>query len=321
LNIHKKQIGRMRIVKWIISLLALSFLYYEILVKHNAVDLLRQYKDTVVDVYPYLILVLLLMPINWMLEAYKWRMMFNTPEELSFWNATKGVLMGVTLGLFTPNGIGEFAGRIWVVKEIHRERAVSSSIAGSLAQLCITITIGGAFVVFQASQILAKEWLVTAQVLGVITVLVGLISYYKMPQIAAVVLSKIKFFDRFENFKQALESFTKRELTMAYIISLIRYGVFCTQLGVLLYAIGGLYAVDLSFLFVTIPIYYYIQTLVPTVALSEIGVRGLILLFLFAGIMIESEVILISFLIWIINLILPGLIGMYFLIRTRFVKR
>jgi hypothetical protein len=311
----------MRIVKWIVSVLALAFLYIEIFVRHDAISLIDEYAANIQTNYPAILLVLLLMPLNWMVEAYKWRMLFNVPSKLSFWDALKGVLMGVTLGLFTPNGIGEFGGRLWVVDQAHREKAVSSSIVGSLSQLCITITIGGAFIVFHASQLIAQNWLITAQALSALTVLVGLYAYYKMPQIASRLFNKIKFFNRFENFKKSLQSFTTIELSKAYLLSLFRYGIFCSQLGILLYSIGGLSIGQLNLIVVTVPIYYYIQTIIPTVALSEIGVRGLILLFLFSGVLIESEVILISFLIWITNLIIPGLLGLALFIKTRFTNQ
>ncbi|MFT5512696.1 MAG: hypothetical protein ACI8SE_001094 [Bacteroidia bacterium] len=321
MNIHKKQISRLRILKWVITVVALSFLYYEIFVHHNAFALFKEYQTTIRTVYPSLIIVALLMPINWLLESLKWRGLLTKTSDISVGQSIRGVLMGVTLGLFTPNGVGEFAGRMWVVQKRFRQQAVSSSIVGSMAQLCITITVGGALIVFYASQFVAKEWIVAARILAVLTVVIGLISYYKMPEIANKFVSRFKFFNRFEKFKESITSFTKKALTKAYVFSFLRYIVFCTQLAILLFAIGGMTPAQLPMLLGLIPVYYYIQTIIPTVALSEIGVRGLILLFLFSGFLVESEVILISFLIWIINLIIPGLIGMYFLIRTRFLGK
>ena len=263
----------------------------------------------------------MLMPINWLLETYKWRRLVNHRDAMTGPQPFQGVLMGVALGLFTPNGVGEFAGRVWVVKDDQREKAVSSSIAGSLAQLCITITIGGAFVVFFTSQFVAQEWLRTAQVLAVLTVVIGIISYYKMPVIASIILSKISFFDRYDKFRTSLSSFSRKALSEAYFWSLLRYIVFCSQLGILIYAIGEFEMYEVIGLVSLIPVYYYVQTIIPTVALSEIGVRGMIMMFLFSGVLMESEVLLISFLIWVINLIIPGLIGLLFLAKTKFVKQ
>jgi hypothetical protein len=320
LNIHSKGKSRIRVLKWLIAIVALAFLIYEIFVKHDAVALFSEYRETIKSTYPYLLIVLLLMPLNWFIEAAKWRKLLNDGNAISWLKAYKGVLMGISVGLFTPNGVGEFAGRMWVVGKDEREKAVSSSIVGSIAQLSITITIGGAFVVFFTSQILAAEWLLTAQVLATITIGIGLMAYYKMPQIAAALLSKFKFFNRFEKFKQSIQSVSTKALTEAYGFSLIRYIVFCTQLGILIYVIGGLEN-QVLLIMALVPVYYYIQTLIPTIALGEIGVRGFILLILFKDLLIESDVILISFLIWVINIIIPGLIGILFLSKIKMERR
>ncbi len=303
------------------SLVAVSFLFYEIFVRHDAITLVTDYGDIIKQNSNSILLVFMLMPINWLLETYKWRRLVNHRDAMTGPQAFQGVLMGVALGLFTPNGVGEFAGRVWVVKDDQREKAVSSSIAGSLAQLCITITIGGAFVVFFTSQFVAQEWLRTAQVLAVLTVVIGIISYYKMPVIASIILSKISFFDRYDKFRTSLSSFSRKALSEAYFWSLLRYIVFCSQLGILIYAIGEFEMYEVIGLVSLIPVYYYVQTIIPTVALSEIGVRGMIMMFLFSGVLMESEVLLISFLIWVINLIIPGLIGLLFLAKTKFVKQ
>jgi len=318
LNNHKNQKTRIRIVKWFVALLALSFLYYEIFVKHQALLLFKDYRQTVIEIWPSLLLVGLLMPLNWLIESLKWRRLLKSTTKISVYHSIKGVLMGVSLGLFTPNGVGEFAGRMWVVNKVYREQAVSSSIVGSLSQLCITITIGGALIVFFASQWIAETWLLTAQILATLTVLIGFYAYYKMPEIAGGVLSRIKVFSRFDKFRQSMMSFTKGALTSAYLSSLLRYAVFCSQLGILIVAVGDLTTGETLMVLGLIPVYYYIQTLVPTIALSEIGVRGLIMLFLFSSVLVESEVILISFLIWMINLIVPGVIGLIFLANNKF---
>lgn len=296
------------------------FLYYEIFVRHDAVALLKSYQSIFTSKFPSFLLVLLLMPVNWLLETIKWTRLFGNVNVLKPIKAFKGVLMGVALGLFTPNGVGEFGGRIWVVNKEHREQAISSSITGSLAQLCITITVGGGFVVFFISQFVASQWLLTAQVLGGFTIVFGVIAFYKMPRIVTSLLKRFPYFQRFDKFQSAMISYDRRALTEAYMWSLLRYVVFCTQLAILLITVGSVDHQYIVGLVCLIPVYYYIQTIVPTVALSEIGVRGMILLFLFSNILVDSDVIVVSFVIWIINLIIPGLFGLFFLAQTKFIK-
>jgi uncharacterized membrane protein YbhN (UPF0104 family) len=49
--------------------------------------------------------------INRFLEILKWQNLVEVIEKISLYTATKQVLAGLTAGLFTPNGIGEYAGK------------------------------------------------------------------------------------------------------------------------------------------------------------------------------------------------------------------
>ena len=144
LRLPKKQKGIIKLVKWLVTLGALGFLYFEIFERSDSFDLVSNYKTLLKQHWVALLVVFLLMPINWYIESLKWSNLYQKYGELSRWNAFKGVLMGVALGLFTPNGIGEYAGRMWSVPLSRRQEAIAASIVGSLSQLAITITIGGA---------------------------------------------------------------------------------------------------------------------------------------------------------------------------------
>lgn len=308
-------------VKWVLAVLAIAFLAYEMFVKRDAISLLKSYREIIADKFDILIIVMVLMPLNWLIDALKWRWLLKPHTNLPVLTALKGVFMGVAVGLFTPNGVGEFMGRLWVVDDKYRERAASTSIVGSMAQLAITITIGGACVVFYMGDFILPQFITLNQILAGLTVLIGFYLYFKLPIIANGLLKRLRWLNRFQDFVSSFKDFDFSALTGAYVFAFLRYLVFCTQLGLLLFAVGEL-QLDLHWqLLCLIPVYYYIQALVPTVALSEIGVRGMILAFLFSPHLFESDVILVSFLIWVINLIIPGLIGLGFLLQAKIVSR
>ena len=87
-------------------------------------------------------LVIALVFVNWGFEAKKWQVLLKTIQHASFFTAYKSVLSGVTLSINTPNRIGEYGGRILYVEEGKRIKAISLSIAGSISQLIITLTMG-----------------------------------------------------------------------------------------------------------------------------------------------------------------------------------
>jgi hypothetical protein len=86
--------------------------------------------------------VILLVFVNWGLEARKWQLLMKGIQPMNFITAFKSVLCGVTLSLNTPNRIGEYGGRILFVNDGNRLKAVTLSIAGSISQLIITLDNG-----------------------------------------------------------------------------------------------------------------------------------------------------------------------------------
>ena len=58
-----------------------------------------------------LIICLVLMIMNWGLEALKWQVLVKSTQPLNFIQAFGSVLAGLATGLITPNRIGNFIGR------------------------------------------------------------------------------------------------------------------------------------------------------------------------------------------------------------------
>src|SRR5690606_36486723 len=86
--------------------------------------------------------VILMVFINWGIEARKWQILIQPVQKMRFITAFKSVITGVTLSINTPNSIGEYGGRILFVKDGNRIKAISLSIAGSISQLIITLIMG-----------------------------------------------------------------------------------------------------------------------------------------------------------------------------------
>lgn len=67
--------------------------------------------------------VLFLMLFNWFFEVVKWHYLVKEVEPLSIWKSLKSVFCGLTWAIFTPNRIGEYGGRIMLLKPENRVRA------------------------------------------------------------------------------------------------------------------------------------------------------------------------------------------------------
>ena len=92
--------------------------------------------------YLQLSIVMVLMLVNWALEAQKWRLLVMKYENISFWTAYEAIFTGVTISIFTPNRIGEYAGRIFHLENADLIKASLASVIGSIAQLMATFIFG-----------------------------------------------------------------------------------------------------------------------------------------------------------------------------------
>jgi hypothetical protein len=92
--------------------------------------------------YLFLLFIIVLMCINWSIEALKWRYLIRKIEQISFAKALKAILAGLSVSTFTPNRIGEFLGRVFILQKANPWKAIFISILCSMSQLMITLLIG-----------------------------------------------------------------------------------------------------------------------------------------------------------------------------------
>ena len=124
----------------------------------------------------------------------------------------------------------------------------------------------------------------------------------------STILSKIKFLSKYEKYNEVFSFYNTTELAKVLLYSVARYAVFTTQFFILLqlFEVNIVYA-DAIFL---IMIMLFVVSIIPTIAITEIGVRGSVAIFLFGLLSTNTTGIFsATFVMWIINLLLPALIG------------
>jgi hypothetical protein len=127
---------------------------------------------------------IILMIVNWSIEALKWKISIQKVQPISFSRSFRAILSGVSFSVSTPNRIGEYLGRILYMEEGNRLRVISLTIVGSMSQLIITLFAGsiGLFFIRKSSETgemiqgLDPFWLRVLQygVIIVLTILTGL---------------------------------------------------------------------------------------------------------------------------------------------------
>ncbi|MBL7753676.1 MAG: flippase-like domain-containing protein, partial [Chitinophagaceae bacterium] len=66
------------------------------------------------------LVVIVLMIVNWTIEAQKWRFLLKGTENFSLWTSLQSVLTGLAVSVITPNRIGEYMGRILYLRNVHK---------------------------------------------------------------------------------------------------------------------------------------------------------------------------------------------------------
>lgn len=263
------------------------------------------------------------MPANWSVEALKWRSLVKNLQVFKLQTALKAVLSGLPLGLLTPNRIGEFAGRILFLPPKKRVKGAFASLIGSVSQFIITILFGSiAFVFFAwtSDLITLGFWYLMSISLLVTLLNVVLITLFLNTRASYAILDRVKWLhNRFEKHFRIFLSMDNDLLLKALAWSSLRYVIFFSQFYLLLL----LFHVDITLeqAILTIPITYLAQTAIPSITLAELGVREASA----AGIigLVSSNItgiILASFSVWIINLILPSILGSLILAIHKFRK-
>lgn len=310
------------VIKTILVILTFGFLYFEIFQKHNLPELAHKYQRSI-EHYPLLyVLLLLLMLLNWSLETLKWRYLLKPQIEIGFFRALQAVWTGVAVSLFTPNRVGEFGGRMLFFKPEERVRSVSATLAGSLAQFTATILFGivGAALYLNFG---GHPKLHSGLWIFVPAALLFALSFYLYFKIDVVSrwIEKRRWHKKISEAFHTLAQYDTEQLFVNLWFSVMRYLVFAAQMAlVIIVMVVFAGDIDPGFMTFTVFTYFLIQTAVPSIALSEIGVRGSVLTLLFLHIVGSEQVpdlILAGTLIWFVNIIIPALFGSLFILKTK----
>jgi uncharacterized membrane protein YbhN (UPF0104 family) len=307
-------------LKLLIAVVAFVFIYKQVISKGDFSSMVADYRSVFVSPGNEFLFatVIILMALNWSLEAFKWKLMMRRLEDVPFTRALAAVFSGLTVSFFTPNRIGEYAGRIFHLRKADRIKGTLATILENLSQLIITVAIGSISLIFYLRQYTGlHEYILW--VTGILMVLFSgtiFFLFMEVPLLERSVL-KIERLKKLNKYMVILSEYKKEELISVLALALFRYSVFTLQFFLLLKIFG----VEGSFFTVLLLInmVFFVMTLVPTFALAEIGVRGAVATYFLSKVSYDSLAIInASVSLWLINLVVPALLGIIFIFQFRF---
>jgi len=260
---------------------------------------------------------IVLMLANSFLESYKWFSLVRRTEQVSYGTALASYLAGIAFSIITPNRIGEYPGRILYLGRGNTMHYIGVSVAGVLSQLAAIWFLGLAGLVYYNITFPGKP--AQAALLGcvVINILLGLV-YLNFDRWLSL-MERVPWLRRFSVYGKLMGRMPAAEKWRILTISIVRVFVFTAQ-----------YLILLQWMKVDVPIaagfflsalFFWVLAVVPSLALTELGVRGTVSLFIFGHFSANTVGILAATtVLWFLNLVIPAVPGSILITKMKWLR-
>ena len=248
-----------------------------------------------------ILFIILFSILNRFLEILKWQNLVSLIKSISIGEATKQVLGALTAGIFTPNGLGEYAGKAMYFNKKQTKKIIFLNLICNGIQMILTILFG----ILGLAIIGYWKWSIVTLT---VTFLVFILLFFSK-KITIKGYSIEKLLNKIHEIPKHIH-----QKNMVY--GLFRYLVFSHQYYFLFLA----FDVDLPYLSLisTIAVVYFLASSLPSFQFLDFAVKGSVALFFFGKLGVnEWIVIFISTLMWFLNVVLPVIIGSYYVLKFK----
>lgn len=313
------------LIKLAISGFAMGYIFYKVHVAHELFDLYG-----VIDIllnhnmlWFSICAALLLSALNWFLEVLKWHNILNSQTRVPFSTSVKGVLSGVAIGVFSPNRIGEFVGRILALSHEKRITGTLLSIVNSAAQTAATFTFGIVALIYVIGLFgeVSMGYQATAlvQVTLASALAIGLILYFRIGFVISG-LRKFQVFRRFDMHLKVFKSVSTSMLLYLFSLSILRFFTFVAQYILMFYLLlqkPALLEVAGATCLTLFSVSLFPFVPVPDVLLRESFAIEYFQLFDIDMLNVSVAV----FLVWLLNVAIPATIGAFTIFTHRIFRK
>lgn len=266
--------------------------------------------------YMLLLACIIFIPINWGIESYKWQLITEPIEEVSFITASKSVYTGLCVGNLAPGRATEFLAKILFFKPNNRPTITLLHFANGMFQLAVTILFGliSIFVFYQekiSDENSAALWI------GILCMLLLSVFTFFILKFQSIQKWIVKKFERSYGQHALPYKFNSKIISKLLVLSVLRYFVFTFQF---ILVIKLFYKDALSTEMIAgICIYFLLTTVLPMISVVEAAIRSAIALMIFSGSDIsEIAIVLTAVILWILNIVVPSIIGYLIIVKEKF---
>jgi len=270
------------------------------------------------NITSYLIIstVFLLQFLNWGLEAIKFQYIISKKNVINLKQSIIAVYTGNATGLFTPDRLGNFIGRFVYLNRINKKTVIAATMLGNLAQLISTISFAFIALILYVNLDLRIKlpYINPSVILTLISTGLFILAYsFYNPSKIITFFYKFRWIGKHKDTFSFLSDFNKKESTIILTLSLLRYCVFIIQFHLLLNAFG--LQIELIETIVFSGLLYLFTTFIPSPLMGNLGTRELVALLLLSNYQRPEIALIASLIIWLINVIIPSLVGSFILLK------
>lgn len=310
---RKLQIAVSWIIKIGVSGLALLYIYSKLEGESLIIEstLSSLFALSSVHLTLYSLAAVFLISANWGLEMVKWNMLIAPKFDSRWTTAVKGVLSGATFGVFTPNRLGEFLGRVLALGPNQRIPGSVLSIVNGLSQTLATLSFGVVGCLFILEYLgISSLGVMAVRILQVTLIafwIVSVVLYFNVDLLGNLV-ERWKRLSFLSKHLLPLSNLSSMLLHKLYALSILRFLTFLGQyflvFSLLLgepdwVIIGGVSMLSL-----------FSATVFSIVPIPDLILREAIAISYFGLFEFDLKIVsAVVFIVWVLNVAIPALVG------------
>jgi len=311
---------------WLLKLLLLALvgyvLYDQVVLNQDMATIKYQLqKGLEGSNWVYLVGCVVLMPINWLIESVKWRILILPWKNLTKIDAMKAIYAGISVGLVTPARIGEYGGRLLLIDGEDRIKSIPATLISSIAQNISNIIGGyiGALIFCYCYFSFNRFVYIAGSILGLLVIIMLCALFFNISKLKLDWLNRWWLGKLLNKQAHVISQYDRPILKRVLTLSYLRYLIYCTQYVLILDFLG----LELSLLaaFSGVAVIYLFQSGIPLPPILSVIARGELAIVIWSLFTANVGGILVAtFGLWVINLVFPALLGLLIILNVNFLK-
>jgi uncharacterized membrane protein YbhN (UPF0104 family) len=255
----------------------------------------------------FLALALLLVPCNLGVRIIKWHFMLKRVDaDVLYRHSIKSLLLGISLGIFTPGELGDVLGRAWHIPDVRKSHIVGLALIDRM-QFLGTITVLGSWsILFLMFPFSFLNIIIASAVCCIALAL--LVSLGKIAALTHAKFTKLWRTFHLDGVLEGMGLFSTGEIVSLVSFTIIHQFIIVLQMFFLLNAFTR---VSLSTAFLGTSGTLFIQSVLP-ISLGDLGVREMSSMYFFSLCDVPREfAVMATLLLFVMNIVLPGMLGVF----------